>query len=118
MLLVDIEADLAISDGSRTLWNEERFPVAELARALSLWLRLPDGERGNFTFDSMTYDVLGAVRITASDEGWQVGSVFAADAPIPPVTWESLLPELVDFIEEVRDRVTALGINPDFIPGF
>ena len=118
VLLVDIEADLVISDNSRTVWSEDRFPVAELACALSLWLRLPDGERGNFTFDSMSYDVPGAVRITTTDEGWGVGSVFATDTQSSPATWESLVPDLVEFIEEVRDGVTALGINPAFIPGF
>ncbi|MFC1436667.1 hypothetical protein ABUW04_00215 [Streptacidiphilus sp. N1-10] len=114
---MDIEADLAISDNSRTVWSEDQFPVAELASALSLWLRLPDGERGNFTFDSMSYDVPGAVHITATDEGWRVGSVFATDAPSSPATWESLAPNLVEFIEVVRDGVTALGINPALIPG-
>ena len=118
VLLVDIEADLAISDSSRTVWSEGQFPVAELAFALSLWLRLPDGERGDFAFDSMSYDVPGAVQITATDEGWRVGSVFATDTQSCPATWESLVPVLVEFIEEVRDGVTALGVNPAFIPGF
>ncbi|MFD7454129.1 hypothetical protein [Kitasatospora sp. NPDC059827] len=117
VLLVDIEADLVISDASLTVWSEDKFPVAELARALSLWLRLPDGERGNFTFDSMSYEVPGAVQIMATDEVWRVGSVFAPDTWSSPAAWVSLVPDLVAFVEAVRGKVTALGIEPDFIPG-
>lgn len=116
VLLLDIEADLVISHDGCTVWSESSFPVAELARALALWLRLPDGERGDFTFESMAYDVSGAVRIAAADEGWQVGSVFAADVWSPPASWESLVPDLVAFIEAVRDDVAALGARPDVIP--
>ncbi|GAA1100080.1 hypothetical protein [Kitasatospora arboriphila] len=116
VLLVDIEADLVISDDGRTVWNEDGFPVAELARALSLWLRLPDGERRDFAFDSMSYDVPGAVRITATEGGWRVGSVFAPDTWGSPTTWPRLVVDLAAFIATVREGVIALGIKPDFIP--
>ncbi|MFE5795776.1 hypothetical protein ACFQ8C_24825 [Streptomyces sp. NPDC056503] len=115
ILLVDIEADLVISDNGRTVWNEDMFPVAELAYDLARWLRLADGARGNFTFDS-SYEQPGAVQIVATDEGWRVGSAFSADTQSSPVNWESLVPDLVAFIEDVRAGVATLGINPDFIP--
>lgn len=117
VLLVDIEADLVVSDNGLAVWSEDRFPVAELARALSLWLGLPDGARGNFVFDSMSYDVAGAVQIIATDEGWRVGSVFAPGTWSSPATWASLAPDLVAFVEAVRGKVVGLGIEPDFIPG-
>ncbi|MGW6559588.1 DUF7878 domain-containing protein [Streptomyces hydrogenans] len=117
ILLVDIEADLMISDNGRIVWSEEAFPVAELAYGLARWLHLADHIREDFTFDS-SYDEPGAVRIVATDEGWRVGSVFAADAQSSPVPWESLVPDLLAFIEDVRAGVGTLGVNLDFIPRF
>ncbi|MFC1418894.1 DUF7878 domain-containing protein [Streptacidiphilus cavernicola] len=118
LLLVDIEADLTISDDSGlVVWSEDGFPVAELTCAFSLWLRLPDGERGDFAFDSMSYAEPGAVQITATDEGWRVGSVFTPDTRSAPATWASLAADLAVFIEAVSDEVIALGIKPGFVPG-
>ncbi|MFE5795055.1 hypothetical protein ACFQ8C_21120 [Streptomyces sp. NPDC056503] len=115
ILLVDIEADLVISDNGRTVWSEEAVQVAELAYDLSRWLHLGDRIRGDFTFES-SYDEPGAVQIVATDEGWRVGSAFAADTQSSPVTWESLVAALVAFIEDVRAGVGTLGGDPDFIP--
>ncbi|MBB4949695.1 hypothetical protein F4556_005230 [Kitasatospora gansuensis] len=116
VLLLDIEADLTISDTGQVVWAEKLFPVAELACELMDWLRTPDGERGDFAFDSMTYDEPGAVLITRSEQGWQVGSVFAADTWTSPMAWDRLVTDLVQFVDEVRHGVAAIGINPDFIP--
>ncbi len=114
ILLVDIEADLLIGDDGRTVWSEDGFPVAELDCDLSRWLRFADGGRGDFTFDS-SFDEPGAVRIVATDEGWRVGSVYSPDTYSSPATWESLVQDLVEFVEAVRAGVSALGANPDFI---
>ncbi|MFJ1752796.1 hypothetical protein [Kitasatospora sp. NPDC088134] len=45
VLLLDVEADLVIGDGGRVVRAERLFPVAELARELAYWLRVPDGGR-------------------------------------------------------------------------
>lgn len=74
VLLVDIEADLVIRDSAQVVFTEGLFPVAELAPALVGWLHRPDGERGDFEFDWMSYAELGAVRIVRSGEVWRVGS--------------------------------------------
>ncbi|GHJ97775.1 hypothetical protein SNE510_72940 [Streptomyces sp. NE5-10] len=115
--LVDIEADLVISDNGRVVWSEEAFAAAELAYGLVRRLHLADRVRGDFTFDS-SYDETGAVRIVATDEGWRVGSAFAADAQSSPVPWKSLVPDLLTFIEDVRVGVGTLGVSPDLVPGF
>ena len=113
VLLLDIEADFVISDDDVVVWSEDEFPVAELARALSFWLDLPEGVRGWFTFDSMAYDVPGAVRIVAREEDWRVGSVFAPDIWSSPVAWASLRKDLAAFVDAVRDQVIALGVTPE-----
>jgi len=68
--------------------------LAELARSLALWLHRPDGERGDFAFDSMSYADVGEVRIAGSMEGWRIGSVSEPDIWTSPVTWEVLAAEL------------------------
>ncbi|MFD6495177.1 hypothetical protein [Streptomyces sp. NPDC060188] len=69
ILVVDIEADLVIRDGDCMVWSEMMFPVAELARALADWVHEPDGERGDFEFESMSCSEVGAVRIEESGGG-------------------------------------------------
>ncbi|MFD8596648.1 hypothetical protein ACFV1L_16765 [Kitasatospora sp. NPDC059646] len=116
VLLLDVEADLSVDDDGRTVWSEPAFPVAELARELALRLRLPAEERTDFAFDSMTYDVPGAVRIAATGDGWRVGSVFAPDAWSSPCPWPVPARALTAFTDSVRTRVAALGADPHLVP--
>lgn len=116
-LLVDIEADLVIRDGDRVVLAEKLFPVAELAQALVGWLHRPDGERGDFVFDSMSCAEPGAVRMVESAEGWRAGSVFAPDAWTSPVTWDVLAAEVGRFVAAVREDVAEIGVRPGLIPG-
>ncbi|MFE1446993.1 DUF7878 domain-containing protein [Streptomyces olivaceoviridis] len=118
VLLVDLEADLVIRDGERTVCAVEDFPVAELARALVTWLER-DGEgqaREGFRFESMSFEELGTVRIEETGGGWRVGSVFEPDDWTAPVPWEVLVAELTRFTEAVREGVTDLGAAPLLIP--
>ncbi|MER5476399.1 hypothetical protein ABT026_05385 [Streptomyces sp. NPDC002734] len=116
VLLVDIEADLFVQDGSRVVCGDVCFPVAELARELVHWLRRPDGERGDFAFDSQSYPDVGEVLITASAEGWRIGSVSEPDVWTSPVAWEVLATEVGRFVTAVRDDVTGMGVRPGLIP--
>lgn len=114
VLLVDLEADLVIRDGGRTVCAVEDFPVAELARALVTWLER-DGEgqaREGFRFESMSCEEPGTVRIEETGGGWRVGSVFEPDDWTAPVPWEVLVAELTRFTEAVREGVTDLGAAP------
>lgn len=116
VLLVDIEGDLVIRDGDCVVWSEIMFPVAELARALADWVHEPDGERGDFEFESMSYSEVGAVRIEESGGGWRVGSVFLPDAWTSPVGWHSLVAEIRRFVAAVRQDVADIGVDPGLIP--
>ncbi|MET7745605.1 hypothetical protein [Streptomyces sp. NPDC005385] len=116
VLLVDIEADLVIRDGDCVVWSEMMFPVAELARALADWVHEPDGERGDFEFESMSYSEVGAVRIEESGGGWRVGSVFLSDTWTSPVSRHSLVAEIRRFVAAVRQDVADIGVNPGLIP--
>ncbi|MFG2823762.1 hypothetical protein ACGFX4_30600 [Kitasatospora sp. NPDC048365] len=115
VLLLDVEADLELRDGDRTVWSERAFPVAELARTLSSWLSLPDRERADFAFDSMAYDAPGAVRIAPEADGWRVGSVHAPGSWTTPMEWAALRAGLVEFVEAVRTGVAELGVDPDLV---
>ncbi|MFF0189159.1 hypothetical protein [Streptomyces sp. NPDC005244] len=116
VLLVDIEGDLVIRDGDCLVWAEMVFPVAELARALADWVHEPDGERGDFEFESMSYSEVGAVRIEESGGGWRVGSVFLQDTWTSPVGWHSLVAEIRRFVPAVRQDVAGIGVDPGLIP--
>ncbi|MER5880139.1 hypothetical protein ABT119_29985 [Streptomyces sp. NPDC001910] len=116
VLLTDVEADLVIRDGDCVVWSETSFPVAELACALTDWLRQPDDERGDFAFQSMSYAEVGAVRIEESAGGWRVGSVFLPDTWAAPVGWDFLVAAIRQFVSSVRQDVADIGIDPALIP--
>jgi hypothetical protein len=90
--------------------------VAELARSLAHWLYQPDGERGDFEFDSMSYADVGEVRIAGSTEGWRIGSVSEPDTWSSPVSWDVLAAEVGRFVTVIRNDVTAMGVRPSLIP--
>lgn len=52
-----------------------------------------------------------------SGEGWWVGSLYPPDFWSSPVAWEVLLAEIQQFDSSVREGITALGVDPAFIPG-
>jgi hypothetical protein len=45
--------------GDETVYGEPGFPVVELARSLLIWLGNPD--RGDFEFDSMSFEEVGSI---------------------------------------------------------
>ncbi|MER5527234.1 hypothetical protein ABT075_22000 [Streptomyces sp. NPDC002677] len=115
MLLLDIEAELSIWEQGRAVWSEEQFPVAELAYHLALWLQSPDAGHEDFELDSMQAEE-GAIRIVNSGQGWQIGSILMPAFWTTPVSWDVLVSEIKNFDRAVREGVTAMGIDPAFIP--
>lgn len=115
VLLLDIEAELSIREHGRAVWFEKRFPVAELAYHLALWLQSPAAGHEDFEFDSMQAQE-GTIRVVNSDQGWRIGAVSAPDFWSAPVGWDALVSEIKHFGRSVRDGVTAMGIDPVFIP--
>ncbi|MFI9275274.1 hypothetical protein ACIGXM_31865 [Kitasatospora sp. NPDC052896] len=114
-LLVNIEADLTISDSEQVVYSEPLFPVAELAMELAAWICGPGGELSDFAFESMSFEEVGSVRIVAGQEGWRVGSVFEPDTWTGPIDRAALVTEIGRFFANVRASVAAAGIDPRFM---
>ncbi len=114
-LLVNIEADLTISDGDRIVYSEPLLPVAELAMELAAWIRQQKDDREDFSFDSISLEESGSVRIRASQGKWVIGSVFEPDAWTRPIGDEALAAEIGRFFAGVRADVAAAGIDPRFM---
>ena len=104
----DVEADFTIQDGEHVVFAETLFPVAELAWALSRWM---DGNapEHDFTFDSMTYDVPGAVQISSTEDGWTVGSCFS-ETTTAPRSWVAVHRELQTFVDAIK-VATAVAVR-------
>jgi hypothetical protein len=108
--LVSLEGDLQISDDDERIYHEPSFPVVELARNLLRWLDDPD--RGDFEFDSMSFEEVGAVIIRGSNEGWLFSSVFSPDTASTPVAWHETERCIRAFIAQVEADLLQLGIDP------
>ncbi len=114
ILLVDTEAALVISAGAawcgaRRGFRSRSWPA--ISRAVSV-------SRTETELTSRSVVVRRARSGADRGDGRSlgVGSVYSPDAYSTPVTWESLVQALVEFIEEVRSGVSALGSDPRFIP--
>ncbi|WP_285104276.1 hypothetical protein [Promicromonospora sp. MEB111] len=99
--LLDVEADFSVRDGQDVILAEPSFPVAELARALELWAPETDEPRDDFAFDSMVYEVLGAVRIVNTVDGWTIGSHYGRTTT-EPRPWPVVRAEIWAFVEAVK----------------
>ncbi|WP_164545217.1 hypothetical protein [Antribacter gilvus] len=83
------------------IYAEEAFPVAELAWALEQWSVTDEEPRDDFEFDSMSFDVPGAVRLTRTNDGWIAHSCFE-DVVTAPRPWTEVHDELNAFVEAVK----------------
>jgi hypothetical protein len=112
-LLVNVEADLDVRDHGRVIYSERAFPVAELARELSRWRNSAPTPLEDFCFESLSFDEPGAVLVSREDpSGWTVGSLFSGRRT-SPVSWAELAAEIDCFVENVRNGIQSLGIDPD-----
>ncbi len=108
--LVSLEATLRVWAGEVVVYEEPAFPVAELARSLRSWLI--DTDRGDFEFESMSFEEVGSVAIRHSLPGWVVSSVFAPSSSSSPLGWAVVRWAVVSFIRRIEDDLIALGIDP------
>ncbi|MFD7308449.1 hypothetical protein [Promicromonospora sp. NPDC059942] len=99
--LLDVEAEFSIREGRDVIFAEPSFPVAELARALELWACETDEPRDDFVFDSMAYEVLGAVRIVNTVDGWTIGPHYEPTTT-EPRPWPVVHAEIWAFVEAVK----------------
>lgn len=108
--LVSLDADFRIRDGAELIYEEPSFPVVELARSLLVWLADPD--RGDFEFESMSFEEVGTVAVRNTGEGWVVGSVLTPDSSSSPVEWAEVERCISTFVSRVEADLAALGLDP------
>lgn len=108
-LLVAVDADLRVVDGDQVVYEEPAFPVAELAWSLARWVGQPS--RGDFVFDSMSFEELGALTIRWEGAGWKFGSVFVPDVTSRVVSWNEVRNCVAVFVWKVRDDLAAAGLD-------
>ncbi|MCO6006447.1 hypothetical protein NE236_15790 [Actinoallomurus purpureus] len=114
-LLVHIEADFQIIDGSEVIYSERSFPVAELARELAFWLSNNGDRKPDFHFSSLSFECPGAVKFIQTSIGWMAESMFVTGVQSSPIPWSELVVCIDEFIAAVRRDVSKLGIDPGFI---
>lgn len=108
-LFVHVEGDIQICCGDRVLFAEQSFPVFELGHAIAAWLDSPPGDRGDFVFDSMSFEEQGVVFIRGDGDGWRVGSVFESE-PSDRLAWSAVERAARNFIARLNADVAALGL--------
>src|SRR4051794_13565631 len=104
--LVAIDADVQILDDKRLVYSEPSFPVVELARDLLGWLS--DPARGDFAFESMSFEEVGAVTVGRVEAGWVFSSVFPSASAGSPVAWREADQCIRQFIARVEDNLREL----------
>lgn len=109
--LIALDAALRVVIGDETVYAEPGFPVVELARSLRIWLGNPT--RGDFEFDSMSFEEVGSVAFRQTTVGWMFGSVFQAGASTTPVDWAEVAQCCRRLVSRVEIDLAALGLDPD-----
>ena len=66
-VLVAVDADFTLVDGDLVVYEEPSFPVVELAWSLLRWVHQPD--RGDFVFESMSFEEVGRSRCVVRVRG-------------------------------------------------
>ncbi len=108
--LVGLDALFTVWEGSVLLYREQAFPVVELARSLFLWLNATP--RGDFVFDSMSFEEVGAVSLTRGTSGWLLESVFSPGVVSNPLDWADVERGCMEFLDQIEFDLLSLGIDP------
>ncbi|WP_369372663.1 hypothetical protein AB1046_04280 [Promicromonospora sp. Populi] len=111
--LIAIDADFEIRDQDRTVYNEPKFPVVELARALIAWLEADF--HADFVFESLSSDEPGLVAITRENSGWRFSSASTPEVVSAEVDQLDVQSCIRDFIDRVATDLTARGHDADTI---
>ncbi|MFG3316953.1 hypothetical protein ACGF3J_02780 [Streptomyces sp. NPDC048171] len=113
--LVNIEAHFEVVDEGEVIYSELDFPVAELARELTLWISVGESDASDFSFSSISFEEPGAVVISRSPDGWEVGSMFTPTVKSEPIDWPTLSVSVEEFVARVQRDIAGMGIDPSFI---
>lgn len=109
--LIAFDADLQVVAGQETVHEELGFPVVELARSLRIWLAEPN--RGDFEFDSMSFEAVGSVAFRHTAAGWTFGSVFNPGGPPVALDWGDVESCCRRLISQVEEDLARLGLDPE-----
>jgi hypothetical protein len=112
--LVSMDAHFRLIDGDLTIYDEPDFPVVELARSLRIWLGDPN--RGDFVFDSMSFEEVGSVAVRRAPSGWVFSSAFAPGSSTA-VGWAEVNRCAREFVSRVERDLLELGIDSDVVIG-
>ena len=113
--LVSVEGDLQILDDGHCVYEEPAFPVVELARSLLQWISEPG--RGDFEFDSMSFEELGAVAVRRAESGWVFSSIFSPGSASSVVDWAEVERCIRSFVTRVEADLRGLGVDPNEVIG-
>lgn len=114
-ILVGFEAELFVLDShGRELVREPCFPVAELARELSAWLR--GGLHDDFTYESDSYEEVGYVVFAHIGEMWRFSTVLAPTVG-EYMSAAELTEAIEEFVADVRADLTRQGLNAERVLG-
>ncbi|HVK26560.1 MAG TPA: hypothetical protein VM677_34865 [Actinokineospora sp.] len=109
--LVALDADFRMEENNGVLiYRESAFPVVEFARHLLIWLNDPN--RGDFEFNSMSFEEPASVALRHTKSGWTFTSIFAPGRSSVPVGWTEVERCSRAFVSRVERDLVALGLEP------
>ncbi len=114
--LVSLDATLTVWHGETKIYEESAFPIVELARSLKRWLA--DPLRGEFEFESMSFEEVGSVAIRQNEHGWVFSSIFAELSASSHGDWAAVHRSVTSFVERVEGDLIAFGVDPVDVLGF
>jgi len=108
-VVVSFEGRLSLGCDGLVYFEDEFFPVVELAVALSGWLRLGEAIRPDFDFEAMSAEEPGILWFRSFDGSWRVGSIWQDSPCAATVTLQQLDDLALGYVSTVRDRVLSVG---------
>ncbi|TQL04602.1 hypothetical protein [Cellulomonas sp. SLBN-39] len=113
--LVALEGNFVLTVDGAVIYQDDLFPIAELARCLTLWLDAAGGD--DFAFDSMSVEEVGALYAWREHDGLLVGSTLAPEHGASLVSEEEFVRAARSFISAVRARLVEMRLDTDMILG-
>ncbi len=108
--LIALDADLRVLSCGEAFYEEPSFPVVELARSLRIWLSEPN--RGDFEFDSMSFEELGSIAFRQTPAGWEFSSIYTPDVRPIRLEWADIETCCQRLISQVEEDLAGIGLNP------
>lgn len=108
-VVVSVEGRLSLGCDGVVYFEDDFFPVVELAVALNGWLRLGEVARPDFEFEAMSAEEPGILWFRSFDGSWRVGSIWQDSPCVATVTLQQLDVLARGYISTVREEVLSVG---------